>query len=117
MYIISLDAYYDLLDDPDFQPINEVGDQRATRITGEIANIYGSPVVVCDEFVGGKTEGNYWGVAVNARNFVIPQLRGVTVDSDFQVAEQRRVLVATQRRGFKNLFADGAGGQVVAHKW
>jgi hypothetical protein len=117
MYIISLDAYYDLLDDADFQPINEVGDQRATRITGEIANIYGSPVVVCDEFAGGKTQGNYWGVAVNARNFVIPQLRGVTVDSDYQVAEQRRVLVATQRRGFKNLFADGAGGQVVAHTW
>jgi HK97 family phage prohead protease len=117
MYIISLDAYYDLLDDGDFQPINEVGDQRATRITGEIANIYGSPVVVCDEFVGGKTQGNYWGVAVNARNFVIPQLRGVTVDSDYQVAEQRRVLVATQRRGFKCLFADGAGGQVVAHTW
>ena len=117
MYIISLDAYYDLLDDGDFQPINEVGDQRATRITGEIANIYGSPVVVCDEFVGGKTQGNYWGVAVNARNFVIPQLRGVTVDSDYEVAQQRRVLVATQRRGFKNLFANGAGGQVVAHTW
>jgi len=117
MFVISLDAYYDLLDDGDFQPINEVGDQRATRVTGEIANIYGSPVVVCDEFVGGKTQGNYWGVAVNARNFVIPQLRGVTVDSDYQVAEQRRVLVATQRRGFKNLFADGAGGQVVAHTW
>lgn len=117
MFVISLDAYYDLLDDGDFQPINEVGDQRATRVTGEIANIYGSPVVVCDEFVGGKTQGNYWGVAVNTRNFVIPQLRGVTVDSDFQVAEQRRVLVATQRRGFKNLFSDGAGGQVVAHTW
>jgi HK97 family phage prohead protease len=117
VYVISLDAYYDLLDDPDFQTVNEVGDQRATRITGEIANVYGSPVIVCDEFAGGKTGGNPWGVAVNPRNFVVPTLRGVTVESDYDVENQRRVLVATQRRGFKNLFGDGAGGQVVAHTW
>lgn len=116
-YIISLDAYYDLLDDPDFQTINEVGDQRATRVTGEIANVYGSPVIVCDEFAGGKTQGAPWAVSVNARNFVVPVLRGATVESDYDVEKQRRVLVATQRRGFKNLFADGAGGQVVAHTW
>ena len=116
-YIISLDAYYDLLDDPDFQTINEVGDQRATRVTGEIANVYGSPVIVCDEFAGGKTANAPWAVAVNPRNFVVPVLRGATVESDYDVEKQRRVLVATQRRGFKNLFADGAGGQVVAHTW
>ena len=117
MYIVSLDAYYDLLDDPDFQTINEVGDQRATRITGEIANVYGSPVVVCDEFKSGKTQGAAWAVAVNPRNFVVPTLRGVTVESDYEVAKQHRVLVATQRRGFKNLFNNGGDGQVVAHTW
>jgi hypothetical protein len=117
VYVISLDAYYDLLDDPDFQTVNEVGDQRATRISGEIANVYGSPVIVCDEFAGGKTQGSPWGVAVNPRNFVVPTLRGVTVESDYDVENQRRVLVATQRRGFKNLFGEGAGGQVVAHTW
>jgi hypothetical protein len=116
MYIVSLDAYYDLLDDGDFQTINEVGDQRAVRITGEIANVYGSPVVVCDEFKA-KASQEHWAVAVNTRNFVIPTLRGVTVESDYDVENQRRVLVATQRRGFKNIFADGAGGQVVAHTW
>ena len=117
VYLVSLDAYYDLLDDPDFQTINEVGDQRATRVTGEIANVYGSPVVVCDEFPGGKTGGDPWAVAVNTRNFVVPVLRGVTVESDYDVENQRRVLIATQRRGFKNIFADGAGGQVIAHTW
>ena len=66
---------------------------------------------------GGKTGGNPWGVAVNPRNFVVPTLRGVTVESDYDVENQRRVLVATQRRGFKNLFGEGAGGQVVAHTW
>lgn len=116
MFIVGLDAYYDMLDDPDFQTINEVGDQRAVRVTGEIANVYGSPVVVCDEFPA-RTDANPWAVAVNTRNFVIPQQRGVAVESDYSVEDQRRVLVATQRRGFKNLFGDGAGGQVVVHTW
>ena len=118
-YIISLDAYYDLLDDPDFQTVNEVGDQRATRITGEIANVYGSPVIVCDEFDAGKTQGKAWAVAVNSRNFIVPVLRGVTVESDYDVENQRRVLVASQRRGFDCMFKSGndALGQVVAHTW
>lgn len=117
VYIISLDSYYDLLDDPDFQTVNEVGDQRATRITGEIANVYGSPVIVCDEFASGRSQAAPWAVAVNPRNFVVPVMRGATVESDYDVEKQRRVLVATQRRGFKNLFGDGAGGQVVTHTW
>ena len=118
-YIISLDAYYDLLDDVDFQRANELG-SVGTRITGEIGSVYGSPVVVCDEFQGGKAAGQFWGVAVNTRNFVIPVLRGVTVESDYEVAKQHRVLVATQRRGFDNMFKTGtyaSQGQIVAHKW
>jgi hypothetical protein len=46
---------------------------------------------------------------------LVPVLRGVTVESDYEVANQQRVLVATQRRGFDQMFA--AAGQVVAHKW
>ena len=118
-YIISLDAYYDLLDDMDFQKANELG-EVGTRTTGQIGSVYGSPVIVCDEFQGGKAAGKFWGLAVNTRNFVVPVLRGVTVESDYEVANQHRVLVATQRRGFDNLFKTGAyasAGQVVAHKW
>jgi len=121
MYIVSLDAYYDLLDDMDFQKANELG-EVGTRVTGEIGTVYGSPVLVCDEFQGGKAAGKFWAVAVNTRNFVIPVQRGVTVESDYEVAKQHRVLVATQRRGFTNLFQNAGGtaasaGQVVAHKW
>ena len=120
VYIIALTAYYDMLDDPDFQNINEVGDQRATKITGEIGNVYGSPVIVCDEFTGGRTDGKHWAVAVNARNFVVPVLRGATVETDYEVANQRRVLVATQRRGFDCIFADDATNgdyQTAVHTW
>lgn len=113
VYIVSLEAYYDLLEDTNFDDLNLVGD-RATKITGEIGSIYGSPVIVSDEF-GAKTEGKVWGVAVNARNFVIPVLRGVTIESDYEVTNQQRVLVASQRRGFDQMFS--TAGQVVAHAW
>jgi len=115
VYIVSLDAYYDLLDDAAFQDANLVGSNRATKLTGEIGQAYGSPILVCSEFKGGKVEDEAWGLAVNTRNFVVPVLRGVTVESDYDVENQRRVLVATQRRGFAQLFT--AEGQVVAHTW
>jgi HK97 family phage prohead protease len=115
VYIVSLDAYYDLLDDGDFQSVNEIGSERATRITGEIGQAYGSPIVVCDEFLPGHTQGKFWGVAVNTRNFIVPVLRGVTVESDYEVGNQQRVLVASQRRGFDSMFSDA--GQVAAHTW
>lgn len=114
IYLVSLEAYYDLLDDQNFDDLNLVGD-RATKITGEIGSVYGSPVIVCDEFAAGKDENEIWGVAVNPRNFVVPVLRGVTVESDYEVANQHRVLVASQRRGFDQLFS--TVGQVVAHAW
>jgi len=110
VYIVSLKAYYDLLDDPEFQDVNIVGSSRATKITGEIGQAYGSPVVVCDEF-GDFADGAPMAVAVNPRNFVVPQLRGVTIEQDYNVEGQHRVLVATQRRGFQSLFA--TAGQVV----
>jgi len=46
-------------------------------------------------------------VAVYPRNFVMPRLRGMTVESDYEVGNQRRVLVASQRVGFIDLI-DGA---------
>ena len=115
VYIVSLQAYYDLLDDADFQSVNEIGSERATRITGEIGQAYGSPIVVCDEFKPARVQGQFWGVAVNTRNFIVPVLRGVTVESDYEVGNQQRVLVATQRRGFDAMFSDA--GQVAAHTW
>jgi len=115
VYVVSLDAYYDLLDDAEFQDVNLVGGDRATKISGEIGQAYGSPIIVCDEFTAGKTANKVWGVAVNTRNFLVPVLRGVTVESDYDVENQRRVLVATQRRGFDVMFADA--GQVVCHAW
>ena len=114
VYVVSLDAYYDLLDDAEFQNINEVGSEMATKVTGQIGQVYGSPVIVCDEFPS-RTNGNPFAVAVNPRHFVMPILRGMTVETDRDVENQRRVLVSTQRRGFDQIFT--AAGQVVSHNW
>ena len=113
VYIVSMDAYYDILDDAAFADLSQVS-QTAIKITGQIGSVYGTPVIVCDEFPT-KADGKVCAIAVNTRNFVIPVLRGVTVEQDYDVENQRRVLVATQRRGFTRMFT--SVGQVVAKTW
>ena len=100
-YIVSQDVYFNLLEDIDFQDVQLVGDM-ATKLSGEIGQVFGSRVLLCDEFAT-KAAGKYGAVAVNTRNYVMPRLRGVTVESDYEVAAQRRVLVASQRIGFSDL--------------
>ena len=104
-YIVSQSAYFQLLEDAEFQDANLVGDM-ATKLTGEIGQVFGSRVLMCDEFPAQAANG-YGAIAVYARNYVMPRLRGVTIESDYEVANQRRVLVASQRIGFTDLI-DGA---------
>ena len=105
VYVVSQDVYYNLLEDAEFQDANLVGDM-ATKLSGEIGQVFGSRVLLCDEFAT-KAAGIYGAVAVYPRNYVMPRLRGVTIESDYEVANQRRVLVASQRLGFTDLI-DGA---------
>jgi len=105
IYIVSQRGYYELLEDAEFQDVNLVGDM-ATKVSGEIGSVFGSKVIVCDEF---KTPAisKFHACAVYARNYVMPRLRGVTIESDYEVSSQRTVLVASQRLGFIDLI-DGA---------
>tara|TARA_B100001094_G_scaffold327748_1_gene386632 strand:- start:271 stop:2286 length:2016 start_codon:yes stop_codon:yes gene_type:complete len=105
VYVVSQRGYFELLEDAEFQDVNLVGDQ-ATKLSGEIGTVFGSKVIVCDEFATPATS-KFHAVAVYARNYVMPRLRGMTVESDYEVAAQRRVLVASQRLGFIDLI-DGA---------
>lgn len=100
-YIVSQRAYFELLEDPEFQDFNLVNTQ-ATKLTGEVGQVFGSPVMMCDEFPD-PAAGKYYALAVNTRNFVVPRQRGVTVESDYLVEEQHRVLVTSQRLGFKEI--------------
>jgi HK97 family phage prohead protease len=105
VYVVSQDVYYNLLEDAEFQDANLVGDM-ATKLSGEIGQVFGSRVLLCDEFAS-KAAAKFNAVAVYTRNYVMPRLRGVTIESDYEVANQRRVLVASQRLGFIDLI-DGA---------
>jgi HK97 family phage prohead protease len=100
-YIVSQRAYFELLEDPEFQDFNLVN-QQATKLSGEVGQVFGSSVMVCDEFPD-PAAGKYYALAVNTRNFVVPRQRGVTVESDYSVEDQHRVLVTSQRLGFKEI--------------
>ena len=101
VYIINTTEYFNLLQDAEFQDVNLVGSD-AVKLRGEIGSVYGSKVIVCDEF---KTPAvsKFYGAAVYAKNYLMPRLRGVTIESDYEVANQRRVLVASQRLGFTDM--------------
>ena len=101
VYIVSQRTYYELLEDAEFQDANLVGDM-ATKLSGEIGQVFGSRVLLCDEFAT-PAVSKFGAIAVNPRNYVLPRLRGVTVESDYEVINQRRVLVASQRLGFTDL--------------
>ena len=114
VYIVSQDVYYDLLNDAEFQDVNLVGDM-ATKLSGEIGQVFGSRVLICDEFAA-KAHSKFNAVAVYPRNYVMPRLRGVTVESDYDVANQRRVLVASQRIGFLDLIDGADSVQALKYK-
>ena len=109
-YIVSQKRYYDLLADPEFADITDVGSDVATKITGTIGAVYGSPVIVSDNFEA-EAAGASVAYAVNLRNYVIPRLRGVAVEQDYEVGNQRRVIVASQSLGFNELVADDAANR------
>ena len=101
VYIVSVTEYHNLIADAAYADASQV-EGLATKLTGQVGQVYGSPVIVCDEFATAAVS-KFYAIAVNTRNFVIPRLRGVTVESDYEVANQRRVLVASQRLGFTDI--------------
>ena len=111
-YIVSNDGFYDLLNDANFQTLDEVGSDLAARITGTIGAVYGTPVIVSEEFAA-PAVGVPAALAVNTRNYVIPRLGGVTVEQDYEVMNQRRVIVASQALGFEELVAGVTGAEPV----
>ena len=102
-FIVNQTEYYSLLQDGTFANLNEVGD-LATKIKGIVGAVYGSPVIVSDEFPA-VAIGAPAAFAVNVRNYLVPRLRGVTVEQDYEVMNQRRVIVASQSLGFTEIQA------------
>jgi len=110
-FVVSQNSYFDLLNDANFQTLDEVGSDLAARVVGTIGAVYGTPVVVSEEFPS-EAAGAPAAFAVNTRNYVTPRLRGVSVEQDYEVMNQRRVIVASQSLGFEEILpGDGAGNE------
>jgi len=116
-YIVPTDVYYELIDASGFTDVTEVGSDLATKLSGMVGTVFGSPVIASDRLVYNLANGGAVtttaAIAVNMDNYVIPRLRGVNVETDYIVKEQRTVLVATQSLGFNELVA-GAGSNKPA---
>ena len=108
-YIVPLDQYYNLINDDGFSDVSEVGSDLAFKRLGVVGAVYGSPVIASDVLASATGEGgavtSTAAVAVNVNNFVIPRLRGVNVETDYEVANQRTAIVASQALGFAELEA------------
>jgi HK97 family phage major capsid protein len=113
-FIVNMQEYYNLLQDAEFQDVNLVGDM-ATKLSGEIGSVFGSKIIVCDEFKTPAT-AKFYACAVYTKNYVMPRLRGVTIESDYEVANQRRVLVASQRLGFTDMIAGATSVHALQYK-
>ena len=101
VFVISTEAYYDLLEDTTFQTMNQVG-PLATLMTGQIGQIGSTPVLVSDQFAA-KATTTVAALCFNPSNFIIGNQRGLRVDTQELVETQRRVLVASLRTGMTQI--------------
>ena len=113
VYVVSMDVYYDILaEDGDFRTVDKAGSDVAANINGMMGTLFGSPVVVSAE-LNPANQGTA-ALVINTGRFVIPRLRGVTIETDYEVGRQRNILVASQALGFKALEGtNGARGLVL----
>jgi HK97 family phage prohead protease/HK97 family phage major capsid protein len=110
IYIVNTDIYYQLLDDPIFQTMNQVGTQ-ATLLTGQIGQIGGSPVLVSAEYATPAATGTIAGaIAINPGNFLVGNQRGLRIDTQELVETQRRVMVASLRTGMTQVTTNNGNG-------
>jgi HK97 family phage prohead protease len=107
-YIVSQARYFELIEDAGFADITDVGSNIATKLTGAIGAVYGSPVIVSDSFIAEANLG-MCAIAVATRNYAIPRLRSVMLERDYEVGNQRNVVVATQSLGFEELVTTASG--------
>ena len=100
--IVSPQGYMELMQDAAFADISQVGELNS-KTSGTVGSIYGIQVVVSDLLTRGDNDTVFQ--LVNTRNYVIPRLRGVSIESDYSVTNQLTDLVASQSIGFAELVA------------
>lgn len=109
-YVVPNDVYYELLDVTGFTDVSEVGSDMATKLVGQVGSVFGSPVIVTNQLANNLastgTPTTTAALAVNMDNYVIPRLRGVSIETEYSVKDQQNVIVASQSLGFAELYAN-----------
>ena len=113
---VSTQGYYELLEDSNFLTVDKAG-PNATLFTGQIGSIGNTPVLVSATIPAATPAADELAaVIVNPRNFLVGQHRGMRLDSDDEVVNQRSVLVASLRIGMTQLSTvDGNGVACVRY--
>lgn len=104
--VVSLDAYYDLLTDEEFQDVSQVSATDAIKLSGQVGRMYGMPVVVSEYFPARAAGAEYAFIAYRD-NFVVPRQRTLTVEKERQAERQRDAYYVTQRLNLQRYFNNG----------
>jgi len=119
-FVVPTDVYYELIDATGFTDVNEVGNDLAAKRTGVVGSVYGSMVIATDQLAynlaAADAQTTTAALAVNMRNYVIPRLRGVNIETEYSVKDQQNVIVASQSLGFNELFAN-VGSNKPSIRW
>jgi HK97 family phage major capsid protein len=107
--VVSLDVYYDLLEDDEWQDVDQVG-SAAVKLQGQVGRIYGLPVMVSEYFVP-KAASSVCAVLVYTPDYVVPRQRAVTAEYERIQALQTDAYYVTQRLNLQRYFT---GDNVVA---
>ncbi len=101
--IVSLDVYYDLIEDPEWQDMDKVGN-AAAKLQGQVGRIYGLNVVV-SEYFPAKAASVACAVLVYTPDFIVPRQRDVTVEYERIQRQQKDAYYVTQRLNLQRYFS------------
>lgn len=102
--IVSMDAYFDLLEDEEWQDVSQVGDGNSLKLQGQVGRIYGLAVLVSNYFPAKAVSKEFCAI-VYRDNFVVPRQRTITVERERQAGKQRDAYYVTQRLNLQRMIA------------
>lgn len=102
--VVSMDAYFDLLEDEEWQDVNQVGVDNSLKLQGQVGRIYGLAVLVSNYFPAKAVSAEFCAI-VYRENFVVPRQRTITVERERQAGKQRDAYYVTQRLNLQRMIA------------
>lgn len=123
-YIVGINYYIQLLKKEHVETLEKYG-PNATILSGELARIYGAPVIVsrhvredlnASGVHDGTTEDNSYELCVNRRGFMLAEVRPITLESERLINTDQTNIVAMRRVDFQPVFGavDAATSKKVA---